>query len=110
MDGVRENGGLIVRNLIKALTNVEKAREEGFEYGWDLAHERAQCGHVRANYLDPDYPISEGGEECEFCLTVHGLSRDSIDRVNDAVTAGFIAGISVALIFSVLLSIRRYYA
>lgn len=55
--------------LRQLLPRERQIRLAGFDEGFSLAHERASCGHVRANWLDPQYGTPEyaGNEKCEAC-------------------------------------------
>lgn len=60
----------------------EKAKLEGEEFMWNLAHEPARCGHARANWKDPEWgtPAYKGHEKCEACQTI-AVERENVKEM-----------------------------
>ena len=61
--------------LIAAVEALREKADNAWNEAWDLAHEPARCGHVRANYKDPKFgtPEYKGNEKCEACAEVEAL-------------------------------------
>jgi hypothetical protein len=60
---------------------LRKAKLEGEEFMWNLAHEPARCSHARANWKDPEWgtPAYKGKEKCEACQAI-SAQRDWVAK------------------------------